>query len=67
MTVSPAIAISQRVRQVAEIIGQERMDESEIGTQRSLDEVRLSVDLDALLALLDDRSDAGRCQHAAEP
>ena len=60
------IARGQRIGEVAEIVGEEGMHQREIGAQRGLEQVRLAVDLDPLLAFLDQRADAGRRQHAAE-
>src|SRR5262245_10980973 len=60
------VARGQRVGEVAEIVGQKRVDQREIRAQRRLEQIALSLDLDPLLALLDDGADAGRREHAAE-
>ena len=53
--------------QVADVVGDKRLHQREVGTERGLEEIGFALDLDALLAFLDDRADAGRRQHAAEP
>ena len=42
------------------------MHQREIGPQRGFEQIRFAVDLDPLLAFLDQGADAGRRQHAAE-
>ncbi len=61
------IARGQRVREVAEVVGEERVDEREVRAQCGLDEVILAAHVDLLLALLDDGTDAGRGEDTAEP
>src|SRR5262245_28486898 len=56
----------QRVGKIAEILGEKRADQCNVGTQRSLDQVAFSVDVDFLLAFLDDRADPGWSQYPAE-
>ena len=73
ITVSAAIAITglkfragQRVGEVAEVIGQEGIDQREVGPQRGLHQVVLAGHRDLLLAFLDHRADAGGGEDAAE-
>src|SRR5262245_16397149 len=56
----------QRVGKIAEIVGEKRADQCKVGTQRSLDQVAFPVDVDFLLAFLDDRADPGWSQYPAE-
>src|SRR6516162_8029411 len=42
------------------------MDEREVGAQRRFHEIFPAVDLDLLLAFLDDCADASGCEHAAK-
>ena len=60
------IARRQGVGEIAEVIRQKCVHQREIGAQRSLEQVRLAVNLDLLLAFLDEGADAGRRQYAAE-
>src|SRR5262245_39231187 len=61
------VARGQRVGEVAQIVGEKRMDEREIRAQRRLEQIILPLDLDPLLALLDDGADARWREHATEP
>ena len=61
------VARREGVAEIAQVIGNERVHEREIGAERRLEQVDAAVDRDLLLALLDDRADAGRRQDAAEP
>ena len=61
------IARGQRVAQIAEIIGEECLHQREVGAERDFEQIALAVHLDALLAGLDRRADAGLRQNAAEP
>ena len=60
------IAGCQRIAQIAEIVGQESLHEREVGAERGFKQIALSIDFDALLAVLDRRSDAGLRQDAAQ-
>ena len=60
------VAGRQRVLKIAEIVGQERVNQREVGMQRRLQQIGLSGHFDLLLALFDERADAGRRQDAAE-
>ena len=61
------IVRGQRIFEVAVIVGLLAADQGEIAADRRLQQVGLAVDLDDLLALLDQRADAGRGEDAAEP
>ena len=74
MVVSAAMAMTglklravKRVGKVAEIVGEKRIDQREIRAQRGLEQVALSVQVDPLLAFLDNGADACRREHAAKP
>src|SRR5208283_1907498 len=58
---------SQRILEVAVVVGLLAAEEGEVALNRLLEQVGLAVDLDDLLAFLDRRADAGGGQHAAEP
>jgi len=60
------VARSQRVGEVAEIVGEKGVHQGELRPQCGLEQVRLAVDLDLALALRDECADAGRREHAAE-
>ena len=60
------VARCQRVGEVAEVVGEKRVHQREVGAQRDLDEIGPAVHLDRLLAFLDFGANAGRRQHAAE-
>ena len=73
MTVPAAIAMTgievarrQRIAEIAQIVGEERLDQGEVGAQRDLKQIRLSADLNSLLADLDRSADAGLGQNTAQ-
>src|SRR5579883_2287867 len=47
------VARGQRVSQIAEIVGQEGVDQREVRVQRGLDQIGFAVDLKPRLAVLD--------------
>ena len=59
------IARSQRIAQIAEVIGEKCLDQGKVGAQRDLQQIILAIHLDALLSVLDGRADAGLCQDSA--
>src|SRR4029077_10126456 len=60
------IARRQRVREVAEIVGQKRLHQREIRGKRRVQQVLATVDLELALALLHDGPDAGGREDASE-
>src|SRR5262245_42697559 len=60
------IARSQRIAQVSEIVGEERLDECEISMKSGFNEVASSIDLHCFLAILDGRPDPCLRQDTAE-
>src|SRR3954451_4011882 len=56
----------QRISQVADVVGLLGVEESEVGLERLLEKERAPIDLEDLLALLDQRARSGRGQHAAQ-
>jgi hypothetical protein len=53
------ITCRQSVGKIADIIRKECFDQTELRTESGFDQVGLAVDLNFLLALFDDRADAG--------
>ena len=60
------VTSGEHIGQVAEVIGNKRMDKREIRAHRGLEQEGLPIELDMLLALLDDCPDSGWGQHASE-
>jgi hypothetical protein len=58
------IARCQGLGEIAEVICQKCVNQREIGAERSLQQELLAVNLDLLLAFLDEGADAGRRQYA---
>src|SRR3954467_1198048 len=56
----------QRISQVADVVSLLGVEESEVGLERFLEKERAPIDLEDLLALLDQRARSGRGQHAAQ-
>ena len=52
------ISRRQSVGEIAEIVGEKCTDQRKVGAQRRLKQVALSVDIDFLLAFLNNRADA---------
>ena len=50
------VAGGEGVAEVAQIVGEERLQQGKVGAQAGLQEIGLAVDLDALLAVLDRRA-----------
>src|SRR5262245_1176506 len=53
------IASSQCIAQIAQIVGDERLDQGKVGSERDLEQIRLSSDFNSLLAGLDGSTNAG--------
>ena len=60
------VASSQRVAEIAEIVGEERLHEGKVGAQRHFEQITRAVDLYHLLAGFDGRSHAGLRQDATK-
>jgi hypothetical protein len=60
------VASSQRVAEIAEIVGQEGLNEGKVGPQRHFEQITLSIDFYHLLTGFDGRSHAGLRQDTAE-
>ena len=60
------VARRQRVVEIADVVGEKRLHQREIGAQRGLEQVGLALDLDALLPFLHDGAHARGRQHAAK-
>src|SRR4029450_12032988 len=56
----------ESIAEIAEIVGEKGLDHGEVGTQRSLNQIALSVDFDALLSVLHRRSETRLRQDAAQ-
>src|SRR3974390_1198756 len=57
----------QRIAEITQIVGEKRLHQGEIGAQRRLEDLILSMPLDPALAFLDDRADPRRRENSAEP
>src|SRR3981081_1719740 len=60
------VAGRQRIGEIAEVVGQKRVDQRKIRAKSRLEQEALAVDLDLALAFLDNRADAGCRQHASK-
>ena len=56
----------QRVTEIAEIVGQERVNQRICGAQRRFEQVLFSIDGNALPALFDQRSQSRLCENSSQ-
>src|SRR5262245_26963167 len=60
------VTSGKRIAEVAKIIGEKSLYQREVGAERRFQQVGLSIDLDALLAVLDRRAEACLRQDTAQ-
>src|SRR6516164_1191899 len=61
------VTCRKSIRQVTRVVGQKSVNQREIGTQRRLQEIALSVDVNAAFALFDNGANARWRKNAAQP
>ena len=61
------VARGQHIGEVAEVVGEKRLDQREVRSEWKLEQVLATADVDLALPLLDDGAHAGRRKDPAEP
>src|SRR4051794_16584486 len=61
------VARGQPIGEVAEVVGEERVNQREVSTKRDFNKKNPAIYVDLLLALFNLGADPSRCQYAAEP